>query len=38
MIFMVKSYTGAVIGQNETKYDLPGAPIKSFLVFCLTSD
>ena len=36
--FMIKSYTGAVRGQNETKYDLLRAPRKNFLVFCLTSD
>ena len=35
---MIKSYTGAVRGQNETKYDLLRAPINNFLVFCLTSD
>ena len=35
---MIKSYTGAVTGQNETKYDLLRAPRKNFLVFCLTSD
>ena len=35
---MIKSYTGAVRGQNETKYDLLRAPRKNFLVFCLTSD
>ena len=35
---MIKSYTGAVRGQNETKYDLLRAPRKSLLVFCLTSD
>ena len=35
---MIKSYNGAVRGQNETKYDLLRAPRESFLVFCLTSD
>ena len=35
---MIKSYTGAVTAQNETKYDLLRAPRESFLVFCLTSD
>ena len=35
---MIKSYTGAVRGQNETKYDLLRAPRDSLLVFCLTSD
>ena len=35
---MIKSYNGAVRGQNQTKYDLLRAPIKNFLVFCLTSD
>ena len=35
---MIKSYTGAVRGQNATKYDLLRAPRKDFLVFCLTSD
>ena len=34
---MMKSDTGAVTGQNETKYDLLRAPIDSLLVFCLTS-
>ena len=38
LIFMIKSYTGAVRGQNETKYDLLRAPRESLLVFCLTSD
>ena len=31
LIFMIKSNTGAVAGQNETKYDLLTAPIESFL-------
>ena len=35
---MIESYTGAVRGQNETKYDVLRAPRKNFLVFCLTSD
>ena len=35
---MIKSYTGAVREQNETKYYLLRAPRKNFLVFCLTSD
>ena len=35
---MIKSYTGAVRGKNETKYDLLRGPRKNFLVFCLTSD
>ena len=35
---MVKLYTGAVRAKNETKYDIPRAQRKSFLVFCLTSD
>ena len=35
---MIKSYTGAVRGQNETKYDLLRIPRDSLLVFCLTSD
>ena len=35
---MIKSYTGAVRGQNQTKYDLLRAPRKNFLVFCLSSD
>ena len=34
---MIKSYNGAVRGQNETKYDLLRAP-REFVVFCLTSD
>ena len=35
---MMKLYTGAVRGQNETKYDLLRALRESFLLFCLTSD
>ena len=35
---MIKSYTGAVRGQNDTKYDLLRAPRKNFLLFCLTLD
>ena len=35
---MIKSYTRAVRGQNETKYDLLRAPRKKFLLLCLTSD
>ena len=35
---MIKSYTGAVRCQNETKYDLLGAPTESLLEFCRTSD
>ena len=38
LIFMIKSNTGAITGQNETKYDLLRAPIESWLVFCLTSE
>ena len=34
---MIKSYTGAVRGQNETKYDLR-APRESLLVFFQISD
>ena len=35
---MIKSYTGAVRGQNETKYDLLRVPRERLLAFCLTSD
>ena len=35
---MIKSYTGAVRGQNETKYDFLRAPRERLLAFCLTSD
>ena len=35
---MIKSYSGAVRGQNETKYDLLRAPRERLLAFCLTSD
>ena len=37
-IFMIKSHTGAVKGQNETKYDLLRAPRDSLFVLCLSSD
>ena len=35
---MMKLYTGAVRGQNETKYDLLRALRESVLLFCLTSN
>ena len=35
---MIKSYTGVIRGQNETKYDLLRAPRERLLAFCLTSD
>ena len=38
LIFIIKSYTGAVIVQIETKYDVLRAPKKCLLVFYLTSD
>ena len=38
LIFMISLYTGAVRGQNESKYDLLRSPRESSLVFCLTSD
>ena len=38
LIFIIKSNTGAVRGQIETKYDLLIAPRKCLLVFYLTSD
>ena len=36
--FMISLYSGAVRGQNESKYDLLRSPRDSLLVFCLTSD
>ena len=38
LIFMMKSYPGAVRGWNVTKYDLLRAPKQSLFVFCLISD
>ena len=35
---MIKSHTGAVKGQNETKYDLLRATRDSLFVFSLSSD
>ena len=35
---MIKSYIGAVRGQNKTKYDLLRAPRESLLVFCVSLD
>ena len=35
---MVKPSTGAVKGQNVTKYDILRAPRESLLIFCQTSD
>ena len=34
---MIKSYTWAVRGQNEKKYDLLRAPRERLLAFCITS-
>ena len=34
---MSNSYTVAVTGENEPKYDLLRAPRENLLVFCLTS-
>ena len=34
---MIKSYTGAVRGEYETKYDLLRAPRERLLAFCITS-
>ena len=35
---MIKSYTGAVRWQNDTKYDHLRAPREGLLEFCVTSD
>ena len=38
LIFMMKSYPGAVRGWNVTKFDLLRAQKQSLFVFCLISD